>query len=385
MVVPTRAFRYWPRLGMTAEPPIPPHGSRSDTRFSMLTTRFQRQLTIATLGLFFVVLTIYLLREFAPILKPLLISVFILYIIYPIHRALVQRGVPSILAYVTILGLVIGLFLGVGMAVHSAFADLTPERLEEYERSLDDLLKRLLQTIGVSAAAKPGWGLRDLLASYDSAGKDAMEHVRVILSTFVSFLTTLLVVSIYLIFLVAEQVTFPERIRRAFGERRTNQILGIGSSINEAIAQYLTVKTFIGFLGAFLSLIVLWAFGIEFFVVWALLIFLLNYIPYIGSIAACGGPILLSLMQYPTELWKAGVITLLLIGIQLGTGQYVEPRMAGRRLNVSPLLILLSLSFWGFVWGIVGMILAVPLTMVAKIILDNIDETKPIATLMSNV
>jgi predicted PurR-regulated permease PerM len=82
---------------------------------------------------------------------------------------------------------------------------------------------------------------------------------------------------------------------------------------------------------------------------------------------------------------EAIVVVALLIGIQVFTGQYLEPKMAGRKLNLSPLLILLALAFWGYLWGIVGMILAVPLTVVCKIVLDNITETKPVGTLMSNV
>ena len=77
-------------------------------------------------------------------------------------------------------------------------------------------------------------------------------------------------------------------------------------------------------------------------------------------------------------------VTILLIAIQQVMGTFIEPRMAGRRLQVSPLLILLSLSFWGVLWGIVGMILAVPLLVVIKAILENIPETRPIATLMAN-
>ena len=94
-------------------------------------------------------------------------------------------------------------------------------------------------------------------------------------------------------------------------------------------------------------------------------------------------PIGLALIQL--GLWPAIAIAILLIVIQQFIGIYVEPRMAGAKLGVSPLLIILSLSFWGVVWGIPGMILAVPLLVTVKIVLDNIAETKPLATLMSNM
>jgi len=369
---------------MSSTPPPEPSQTNTLSWRGPDALRFQRQVTVVTLGLFFVVLTIYLLREFAPILKPILIAVFILYIVHPIHQALVRRGASSLFAYVLILVLVIGLFVGVGVAVHATFVQLTPARIETYEMRLDRLLKRLLGALGLAVADVPGWSLRDVVSSYSGDMEHAVDAVRAVINVFLGFLTTLLVVSIYLIFMVAEQVTFSERIRRSFGEGRTEQVMSVARSINLAIAQYLAVKTFIGLLGGFLSLLVLWVFGVEFFVVWALLIFLLNYVPYIGSIAASAGPILLSFVQFE-ELWKGFAVATLLIGIQLVTGQYLEPRMAGKRLNLSPVIIMLALSFWGVLWGIVGMILAVPLTVVAKIILDNIRETRPIATLMSNV
>src|SRR5207244_9688571 len=105
--------------------------------------------------------------------------------------------------------------------------------------------------------------------------------------------------------------------------------------------------------------------------------------PYVGSLVAVALPILLSFLQFD-EAWKPIVIAILLIGIQQMIGNWIEPRMAGQRLDVSPFLIVVSLAFWWFVCGIIGAILAVPLLVIVKIILDNIPETKPIATLISN-
>jgi predicted PurR-regulated permease PerM len=117
---------------------------------------------------------------------------------------------------------------------------------------------------------------------------------------------------------------------------------------------------------------------------WGVLIFLFNFIPYIGSLVAVSLPIILSFLQYADEPWKPLLITVLLLLVQRVVDNYIEPRLTGRKLGVSPLIVLLSLAFWGWLWGIVGMILAVPLTVIGKIILENIPETKPLATLLSN-
>jgi len=157
----------------------------------------------------------------------------------------------------------------------------------------------------------------------------------------------------------------------------------VAESINTGVSQYISVKALMSFLAGIASLAVLLIFGVDFAITWALLIFLFNFIPYLGSLVATALPIALALVQLGP--WQALAIAVLLIAIQQVIGTFVEPRMAGHRLGVSPLLILLSLAFWGVMWGIVGMILAVPMLVMLKIILDTIKETRPIATLMSNV
>jgi predicted PurR-regulated permease PerM len=197
------------------------------------------------------------------------------------------------------------------------------------------------------------------------------------------FTTWALMTLVYLVFVIAEKVGFPSRMEQAFGPQQGDRIMIVIDSIILAIGQYIAVKTLVSVLAGLLSYGVLALFDVEFAATWGILIFVLNYIPYLGSLIAVSLPILISFVQFD-EIWKGIVIGSLLIGIQQVIGLVVEPRMAGQRLDVSPLLIVLSLAFWGVVWGIIGMILAVPILVTAKIIFDNINETKPIATLISN-
>ena len=181
----------------------------------------------------------------------------------------------------------------------------------------------------------------------------------------------------------SEKVGFPHRLTLALGTEHGEHIMEVVESITEAIGEYIAVKTLVSALAGFLSYLVLAIFDVDFAATWGILIFLFNYIPYLGSLVAVLLPIVVSLLQFD-EFWPAIAIAILLVGIQQLIGAFLEPRMAGQRLDVSPLLILLALAFWGAVWGIVGMILAVPLLVIVRIILDSIPETKPIATLMSN-
>jgi AI-2 transport protein TqsA len=382
-------------------------------------TVFEQRLTIATLSLLFVVLVVYLLTQYATILQPLLIATFIIYAVAPVHQWLVEKRVPSLIAYVLILAFTLGIIVGMGTLVLGAVQDLASGGLQVYEEKLDQLAKRTLERLpgdlirqkerdSVVAAsslgllASPGgygpllvvasvpsatslnqWRLRDLIFTGERKNVSWESTILSLIGGSVGFLTSGFIIFIYLVFIMAEKASFSQRLGAAFGQEKASRYLNIAASVNRAIAAYISVKTWVSLLTGLLSLCVLWPFGVRYFALWSLLIFLFNYIPYIGSLVAVLIPVVLSFLQFDT-LWQPLVISVLLIGVQQFTGNIIEPRLTGKRLDVSPVLVLASLAFWGAVWGITGMILAVPLTVIAKIILENIQETRPIATLMSN-
>ncbi len=338
---------------------------------------FLRRLELVTLVLLLHVLAIYLLREFRSVLQPLFIALFLGFLIQPIHRWLVKRGFPSMLAYGVILVLVALGVTGFGTLMYANIAQVA-DNLNVYEDRLEKKIHDLAAALPFATPKLEGRFLRTLVPPEQLAA-----GVGTALGQFGDFTTWAALTLVYLLFLVAEKVSFPHRLTLAFGAQQGERILSVIDSINHAIGQYVAVKTLISALAGLLSYAVLAMFEVEFAVTWGILIFLLNYIPYLGSMIAVSVPILISFVQFD-EYWKGIAIAIALVGIQQIIGLYVEPRMAGQRLDVSPLLIVLSLAFWGVVWGIIGMILAVPLLVILKIVLDNIAETKPIATLISN-
>ena len=344
--------------------------------------RFERQLRIAALSVLLLVLFIYLLREFAAIFQPLLIAAFLLYLIQPAHRWLVDHRVPSKAAHVVILAVVLGTLFGVGQMVYDSAEQLRENWHDRYEEKLDTVLLDLQKALPFTSPHAEGKRLRDLLQV--SSVDQVLAPLRAVVGTFIGLFGALAVVALYLVFLTAEKLTFPARLDHALGKQRADHVRNVMASINEAIARYLAVKAFINLLVAVLTMLVLAAFGVPFVAMWGILTFLFNFIPYLGSIVATLAPLVVCLLEFSDRLWIVLVVAVLLILIQQVLGVYLEPRLMGRRLGVSPLLILLSLSFWGVLWGVVGMILAVPLLMVFKIVLDNIPETRPIATLMSS-
>jgi predicted PurR-regulated permease PerM len=347
-------------------------------------TEFQRWLTIATLGLLLVVLLGFVLYVCASILQPLFIAGLLVYLILPVHQRLVRWRVPSPIAFLLIVVIVLGLFLVIGQTAYRNFAELSDERLGEYEERLDGLARKVLRGLPFAIPDLENWHLRKLL-TFDIGPDSRIRNVfRTAVGNFLAFLAATFVVILYLMFLLAERISLPGRVTRAFGEERAREIMSVVETINRAVHDYIALKTLVSVLQGLLSFVVLAAFGVEFAVMWGVLIFLFNFIPYIGSLVAVSLPIVLSFLQYAEEPWKPVLITLLLLLIQRIVDNVIEPRLTGHKLGLSPLLVLLSLAFWGWLWGVVGMILAVPLTVIGKIILENIRETKPLAILMSN-
>jgi predicted PurR-regulated permease PerM len=346
--------------------------------------RFQRQLTIATLGVLLAVLLGSILYFCASILQPLFIAALLVYVIFPVHERLVRWRVPSPVAHVLIVVCVLGLFFGIGQMAYRNFAELTSDRMSVYEERLDRLVRKVLRELPVAVPDIDDWHIRNLV-TFDIGPDSRVRNVfRAAVGNFLEFLTATFVVFLYLIFLLAERVSLPGRLGRAFGEARATEIMTVVESINRSIHDYIFLKTFVSVLQGFLSFVVLAVFGVEFAVMWGVLIFLFNFIPYIGSLVAVSLPIVLSVLQYADEPWKPLLIAFLLLAVQRVVDNFIEPRLTGQKLGLSPLVIILSLAFWGMLWGVVGMILAVPLTVICKIILENIRETKPLATLISN-
>ena len=188
---------------------------------------------------------------------------------------------------------------------------------------------------------------------------------------------------IYVMFLFIEQTVFHKKIAALFPEQEDfDNYQSVIGRINEAIISYLSVKSLVSILTAVFSLIIMALVGVDFAVFWAFLIFLLNFIPNIGSIVATIFPALLALLQFDT-LTPFLIILLGVGAVQVVVGNMVEPRLMGDSLNISPLVVILALSLWGAIWGIAGMVLSVPITVVIMIIFAQFPNTRPLAILLS--
>jgi len=173
-----------------------------------------------------------------------------------------------------------------------------------------------------------------------------------------------------------------DRVGRRVGRERLASLQSIVDAIEREVEHYLGIKTVVSLFMALVGALILYLGGVDFVIFSALLIFLLNYIPTFGSLVSTVFPVVLGFVKFGFG-WRMVLVTLALMTLQFVTGNVMEPKITGRRLNLSPMTILISLIFWGWLWGALGMILAVPITSSLKITFEHIENLKVLAAVMS--
>jgi len=247
-----------------------------------------------------------------------------------------------------------------------------------YRSNFDALQVRFLELLGVHEL--PSWAnlSERLLEVFD-----VTNLMPIALSTLSGGGSVLIAAALYAVFILAELDKLPDKTLRAMGDaKQAEHTLEMARKINERIGGYLAAKTLVNVILAFVSYALLLLLGIEHPAFWAILIGLLNYIPYIGSVIAVVFPVTMSLVQYASFSHAAIALVALMVP-QIAVGYYIEPKFLGRSVNLSPFTVLLALAIWTALWGMMGAILAVPLTAMVMIILAEIPPTRFIAVMMS--
>jgi AI-2 transport protein TqsA len=199
--------------------------------------------------------------------------------------------------------------------------------------------------------------------------------------SFLLFFNEMFLVILYLVFLLAGSESFPAKLQRAL-EHRAERVGDVIENIQSQVRKYLVTKTFVNLINGVLVTILLAAFGVDFAPLWGFLTFIAHYIPHVGAVLSVGLPTIFILLQFDSVGW-ALLIAALNLALQFAIGNVIEPRIVGHSLDLSPVLVLLSLIFWGWLWGAWGMILAVPITSTIKIVCANIEPLHPLSVLMS--
>lgn len=225
------------------------------------------------------------------------------------------------------------------------------------------------------------------LNEYSGRLASGME-VGAVITTILNALTALVgnafMVIIYVAFLMLEEKNARQKFMALYdGGGTPEKAISIFAQVDRSLSQYVTLKTLISLITGVLSYIALEIIGVDFAFFWAFLIFLLNYIPTIGSLIATLFPAMVAALQFASivpALWVLASVG----AIQLLVGNVLEPRWMGNSLNVSSLVVLLALAFWGSLWGVVGMILSVPITVMMVIVLAQFEKTRWVAVMLSD-
>lgn len=331
---------------------------------------------LAVIATFIVGVILYLLKS---VLLPLVVAVFLSYLFKPLIIMLKKRRIPMAVSLIAVL-LTIGVVLfGLTMIIYSS-VDAFVAEAPKYQSRVNEL------AAGIQGTAT------DLAERYDLP-TDQLDWTTMLnvssitgilgagLGSTFALLGNVFLVLVYMFFILASSGDLVEKIRHAFKKGHSDKIAGVVTNIDKQVRQYLLTKTIISLISGLTTTIILWIFGVDFALFWGFLTFVLNFIPNVGSIISEVFPVLLAFLQFDSIITPL-VIFALLIGIDTVMGNVVEPKMMASSLNISPLVVLVALIFWGWLWGITGMIIAVPMTVIIKIVFENVEELAPLAKLM---
>ena len=313
------------------------------------------------------------IRSAEPIIVPFLLSAFIAVICTSPLFWLKRKGVPEGIAVLIVLlgigfvGLIMIALVGTSLNDFSTELPIYQARLQEEMTSLFSWLNGM----GINISGEK-------LLAYIDPGK-AMRLFATTLNSFSTVLTNGFLIILTVIFMLLEISGFPDKLRDAMG---TTQPSSAGlTEITVGIKHYMMIKTLTSLATGTLIAIWLAIIGVDFPVLWGVVAFALNFIPNIGSIIAAIPAILLALIQLGIFPALHAAIAFLVVNLVIGNA--VEPKIMGKGVGLSTLVVFLSLVFWGWVLGPIGMLLSVPLTMIVKIGLEHNEGTKKIAMLLS--
>jgi predicted PurR-regulated permease PerM len=333
---------------------------------------------VVTASLLIIVIFIVglVLRSAKPVLFPFSLAVFLSFVFSPLENFLTRLKIPRAVSIIFILILSFFILYLLASLIYTTGKAFAAE-LPKYSQKVSELLTSFQERYNISGAE---WQPFDWTSQLDlnKAGGFLLDA----LGPFFSFISNLFLVLIFMVFIMAGRGQILPKINRAFTRERASKVSEVIQNIDSQIQRYLAIKTVVSFFTGFFALIVMMLFGLDFAILFGLLTFLLNYIPNIGSVIATVFPVFIAVFQFET-IWPAVWILIILVVIQQVMATVVEPRMMGESLDLSPLVILFFLFFWGWLWGIPGMILAVPIAAIVKIVLSNIPELDFIAVFMS--
>ncbi len=329
-------------------------------------------------GAGFLALICYLLWIGQAILQPLFIAVFIVMILNGLVEYIERLSIkgyrlPRVLAFLFAIALAFG-----GIILMSEIFLANVAKLNANLGTYQANLRKIIEFAAEQA------GLDTLPSLKDFVGQFSLRNLFTqIFNGFKDIAGSLFSITLFSAFVLLEQASLKKKLHYLAKDSNEEQALvRFIAHVSKMLKNYIGAKTIISLITALISYGALWLIGVDFPGFWALLIFILNFIPYIGSLIAVLFPVGLSIVQFAEftpVLWTA----VSLLSIQIMMGNIIEPRLMGHSLNISPLILLLALSLFGTLWGVVGMFLSVPLTVILLVLLAQFPATRIMAVMIS--
>lgn len=328
--------------------------------------------------IFLIVIAVLVVCIYAQsIILPFILAILFWFLIRVIKKLVVKvkfigrfpKWLITVFATLVLIG-----FLVLAVTMISKNIKLLSATLPIYESNVNKIAAQINQHFDVDIMNMAGNFAKDL-----NFGNILSSLFSTLTGLFGSAFTVLL----YLLFLLLEEPILPKKLKAMYPEKEQYEhVKKLVDKIDHSIGNYIALKTLTSLLTGFLSYFALLFIGIDAPLFWAFLIFTLNFIPTIGSLIATIFPAVFAILQFGDL--TPGILVLSIVGaIQLVIGNFVEPRLMGNTLNISPLVVFLTLAIWGVIWGVSGMLLSVPITVILIIIMSEFPGTKPFAILLS--
>jgi predicted PurR-regulated permease PerM len=324
---------------------------------------------------------LFCMKAASAVIIPIAFAIFVLLIIYPLLEKLDKLRVPfwisnaiGMILFITFIALLVWLM----MIIVQTLATGLPTYANKVEM-LDHLLTARLSSI--MEFQKGDTLLSGLNVDWLNIVLSGLSNIS---TQFVSILKNILLIILFLFFLLAERRTLVPKTIEAFSKDQSNMIIVITERVTKQVSRYLFIKFAISTVTGLLFFSTAYVTGLDFAPLWGVSAFVLNFIPSIGSLIVTISTIIMAIIQFTPDVVPIIYVAILAVSIQMVVGNIIDPRLQGIQLGLSPLVLLLSLSLWGYIWGIPGMFLAVPLASIIQIFCINIPSLRPIAIMIGS-
>ena len=328
---------------------------------------------------------VLILRTLKSIFIPLLFAVFLSFVFAPLNHFLRKKSIPVWVVMLANL-LVIAVLMTASILILSEAASSLMDGFPRYQKDLFvrmqgwmQAIEELSQKMDLAMSNHTQLDISQLLAPGSFSISKTITNV---MSTTMDIVWNFILIMIFLMFIVSSDNKLVDRLQKVLSPKEQKRTVNTILNIQTQIQRYLLTKTVISLATAVVGMILMFLFGVDFILVCGIILFVLNFIPNIGSIIASGIPIIICFLQSGLDV-RTIFFAILITSTQMLFGNILEPKLQGERLNLSPIMVLVSLIFWGWVWGIMGMILAVPITSALNIIMIQIDEKNVVSAVIS--